>query len=227
MKKYWNKKTSTILTIVLGIALFVGGYSFVQHKIDTQVQTEKVLVAKGDIEPYAALTEANTEVVKRTVAEIGDDAVHSLSELKAGDAFATKFGFTSGAIIHSKYVTDADDSQMGSAVRLKNGNVQMAVKADLVTSTGAEIRPNNTVDIYAYIGNQGEAGGRTVADPSLKGIRVIKVKNTEGVTPTTEGGNTGIPAAVVLEVSPDQAAKIVTFQNQGVVYLLLSGMEKS
>lgn len=225
LSKYWNKTMRNISIICLGLLIFFAGYYFIQKKIDGQIQTKDVLVANGNIEPFGAVTPENTHLIKKPISEITPDSVSSYEELKANNSFATQYGFIDGSNIRTELVTTAAASKLGTAVGLEKGKLEMAIKTDLITSNGAEIKAGNRVDIFAFIGNNNGAG-RSVEDPTLKNIKVMKVKNTEGLEPTTEGGNTTIPAAIVVEVTSAQAQKIIQYQGQGTVYPLLSGFDQ-
>ncbi|QDA30208.1 Flp pilus assembly protein CpaB [Paenibacillus polymyxa] len=226
MKKYWNKYTRAIFFFLVGAVLVITAFTMNQAQIDSQVQTKRIIVTKENVEPYGELKKENLEFKDVVISEVPDDAIMDQKSIQFGDAFASKFGFVQGTPIRSSYITDAKTSKLGSAIGLKKGRVEIGVKTDLVLSAGNEIRPGILVDAQAFITNGSEGRGIRKVDPDLKGLLVKKVTNSEGMTPDSESTNNNmVPAAITLEVAPEQAARIMEYQETGKVYLLPAGVK--
>lgn len=59
--------------------------------------------------------------------------------------------------------------------------------------------------------------------PELSSLKVVKRLNAEGKVPDPADGGSLIPAVIVLEVTPQQAALLMEAQETGKVYLLPAG----
>lgn len=225
MKKIWNKWTRGILIIVVGVAIAAAAFFINQSTIDSQVQVKKIIVAKDDIPPFGEITKTNVEYKNVVLSEVPANAITDSKQIKFGDAFASKYGLVKGTPLQPQYITTAAQSQLGSAVGLKNGMYEIGIKTDLVMSAGNEIKPGNLVDATAFI-TAGENGkGVPISNQDLKNMRVLKVLNSEGKVPDPESGGSLVPAVVVLEVNYKQALQLMEYQETGKVYLLASGLK--
>lgn len=225
MKKIWNKWTRGILIIIVGVAIASAAFFMNKSSIDNQVQEKKIIVAKEDISPFGEITKSNVEYKNVVLSEVPPDAITDSKQIKFGDAFASKYGLVKGTPLQPQYITTAAQSQLGSAVGLKNGMYEIGVKTDLAASAGNEIKVGNLVNATAFI-TAGENGkGVPVSNPNLKNMRVLKVLNSEGKTPDPESGGSLVPAVIVLEVTYQQALQLMEYQETGKVYLLASGLK--
>lgn len=225
-KKFWNKYTRSGLLVLVGLLIFVVAYKINQTSTAQQVQTQRVIVAKQNIPPYTALKKEMLEYKNIVMSAVPSDAITDANQINFDDAFSSSFGILQGAPLQKQQITKAAESQMGTAVSLKAGYTQIGVKTDLAMSAGDGAKPGVLVDVIAYVGNDG-AGSTKVVDPSLKGLRVLKRLNSEGTVPDPNVGNSLIPSVVVLEVTPQQAAAIMEYQESGKVYLLPVGVSSN
>lgn len=227
MKKFWTKRTRNILTIILGVllALILGMYS--KSMIQSKVHTTNVVVALTDIAPNQPITSDQLNPnAKMVISEVPSDAITDISQLDLKDTFTSEYGFKKGEPIRKSYVTSAKDSRLGTSVGLAKGMVEIGVKTDLAQSAGNGIHPGIFVQVQAFLTNGVEGRGVTKSDDDMKKILVKRVVNSEGLSTeeNKENGNM-VPAAVVLEVSPDQARRIMLYQETGKVYLSPAGVK--
>ncbi|WP_348622649.1 RcpC/CpaB family pilus assembly protein [Paenibacillus polymyxa] len=225
--RFWNRNTRALLIVILSILLGIFAFWTNNKAVTQRVQTEKIWVAASDILPNSPITEANVVQKAMIVKEIPTDAVKDKDSLDWKDSFSSQYGFKAGDPLRSSYITSAEKSKMGTPVGLKDGRVEVGVKTDLAASAGNEVRPGTIVQVKAFISNGVEGRGLTKADSDLEKILVKKVVNSEGLPPdgTAERGSI-IPAVVTLEVTPEQGARLMSYQETGKVYLLPAGIKK-
>lgn len=228
MKRFWNKYTRAGLIALLGVLLASVAFVINNNIISSQVQTQKVIVTKEDIPPYMEITKETLEYKEIVIGEVPTDAISDSKDIEFGNAFAGKYGFQAGAALRKGYITTAEESDLGSAIGLKDGMRLIGVRTDLAMTAGDEVKPGVLVDAYAYFSSGSDAregqSGRII-NPGLTNLKVVKRLNSEGTVPDREAGNSLIPAVVVLEVTPEQAADLMEYQEIGKVYLLPSGSE--
>lgn len=225
MKKYWNRKTRNFLLILSGLLIGTGGYVLSENKIESQVKTAKVIVAKVDIPPHTRITKEMLGYAEKPLSEIPEGTVKNPDEISFDDAFAGQFGFIADAPIHVKNITTADQSPFGSALNLPSGKVEIGIKSDLILSAGAHVKQGILVDAYAAITDSQSSEIKKEIDQELKGLLVKSVLNSEGADlnqPDVSGSK--VPAVIVVEVNNKQAEKIMMYQEKGKVYLLPSGV---
>ncbi|MDF9841935.1 MULTISPECIES: Flp pilus assembly protein CpaB [unclassified Paenibacillus] len=223
MKKLWNKYTRSALIIVLGLILALVAFQLNRKNIAEQVQTEKIIVAKEDIAPFTALSKEQLEFREIVLSEVPEDAITSAETLDFNDAYASQYGFLKGTPIRQSLVTTAAASGIGTAVSLKEGMRQIGVKTDLVLSSGDEVKPGILVDAYAFVSDTATGQSKQMVLPELSSLKVVKRLNSEGKVPDPADGGSLIPAVIVLEVTPKQAALLMEYQETGKVYLLPAG----
>lgn len=215
-----------MLIIIVGVALAGIAYSLNKSEISSQVETERIIVVKEDIQPFTELTKDKLEFKDVVKSAVPEAPIRNQNEIDFGNAFASQYGFPKGTPLQSTYITTAEKSKFGTAVALDEGMLQIGVKVDLTTSAGGEVRPGLLVDAYAYVQNSENGGYRSITDKSLQNLKVIKTLNSEGTAPDPEAGGSLIPSVAVLEVTPEQGEKLMAFQESGKVYLLPAGVAK-
>jgi Flp pilus assembly protein CpaB len=223
LKKLWNKYTRSALIVLLGLILALVAFQLNSRNIAQQVQTKKIIVATTNIDPYMPITKDQLKFREMVVSEVPEDALETADELDFSDAYASKYGFMAGAPIRKSLVTTAAASGMGAAVSLQEGMRQIGVKTDLVLSSGDEVKPGILVDAYAFVSDTATGQSKRMVLPELSSLKVVKRLNAEGKVPDPVDGGSLIPAVVVLEVTPQQAALLMEAQETGKVYLLPAG----
>lgn len=223
MKKLWNKYTRSALIVLLGLILALVAFQLNSRNIAQQVQTKKIIVATSTIDPYMPITKAQLKFREMVVSEVPEDALETADELDFSDAYASKYGFMAGTPIRKSLVTTAAASGMGAAVSLQEGMRQIGVKTDLVLSSGDEVKPGILVDAYAFVSDTATGQSKKMVLPELSSLKVVKRLNAEGKVPDPAEGGSLIPAVIVLEVTPQQAALLMEAQETGKVYLLPAG----
>jgi len=222
LKKYWNKYTRSALIVLVGMILALIAFQLNNKQIAEQVQTRKIIVAKINISPYMPVTKEQLEYRNVVISEVPNDALDTPEDIDFNDVFASKYGFIQGMPIRTSLITTAADSELGTAVTINEGMRQIGIKTDLALSSGDEVKPGILVDAYAFI-TDSAGQGKSVVAPELAGLKVVKRINSEGKVPDPAGSGSLVPAVVVLEVTPQQAAQLVEYQETGKVYLLPSG----
>lgn len=228
LKSLWNKRTRPLLIIVVSLLFAVAAWFYTQQTITKQVQTKSVFVAAQDIEPNSPLTQDSLVQREVVISSVPPDAITDISALNLDDAYASQLGFKKGDVIRQSYVTTAKDSKLGTAVALKDGMVEIGVATDLASTAGNEVRAGMLVHVQAFLTESTEGRGVLKVDPDLTDILVRKVVNSEGYTPE-EAADQGsrVPAVVTLEVTPDQASRIMKYQQTGKIFLLPSGVSNN
>jgi len=226
LKKYWNRTTRNSLLILMGLLIGFGGYILNENKIENQVKTAEVIIAKVDIPPHTKITKDMLAITEKPLSEISEDTVKDASEITFDDAFSGQFGFLANAPIRTTNVTTAANSPFGSVLNLPKGMVEIGIKSDLILSTGSHVKPGTLVDAYAAVTDAQTNEVREVVDKDLKALLVKSVLNSEATEinqPEVSGSK--VPAVIVVEVNPQQATKILNLQENGKVYLLPSGVK--
>lgn len=226
LQRWWTPVTRLLILFILALAVFLLSFNWQQAKLEDQRITISVLVAKVDILPFQELNENNTEIQQRVKSDIPSDALTDVSQLDTGQNFASAIGFVEGSVIRQNHLTTASASQKGSSIALKHGEYQIGVKVDLPTAAGGEVRAGVKVDVVAYEGRDNR--GKVRSDPTLQGIEVEKVLDSQGGiinSGDAERGRT-VPGVVVLRVNEQQRNLIVQYQEKGKVYLAPIGQQK-
>ncbi|ARR10743.1 Flp pilus assembly protein CpaB [Paenibacillus bovis] len=226
IKKLYNRTTRTILILIAALIFGFAGYKVTASHVEDQITTAPVLVAKGDIGPFQELTKDNTQVVQKVISEIPENAIKNFDELKVGDSFASSIGFMAGVPIQQNYITTAAQSKLGTSVGLTKGMHEIGVTTDLTMSAGGEIMPGTKVNVVGSYKDGRTNETITLSDAKLTNIKVVKVKNSEGLTIDPTSTASQVPAVIVLEVNEMQAQRIVDYQEKGKVYLMLTGTDQ-
>lgn len=224
IKKLWNKYTRAALILIGGAIIGLWAFSATEEKIESSIETETIILAKESIPPYGEITEDMLYSKNVVLSEVPEDAIRSLEEINFGDAYATEYGFVKDAKLQKAYITSATDSNFGAVVSLDKNMRQIGVNVDLTTTSGDALKPGVLVDAMAFIQEAEIGRAQTINNPELQSLKVVKRLNAEGTVPDPEAGNSLIPSVVVLEVTEQQAALLIQYQESGKVYLLPSGV---
>lgn len=225
LKRFWNKYTRALSFIVIGLVILIGVNTVQNRNISQQVETQRVVVAKQDIAPFTEITKDKLQYREIVLSEIPTDAVLDAEDLKFGDLYAGEYGIRNNEPVRTTYNTTSLNSEVGSSIGLKEGMTEIGIATDLVRSAGDDAKPGVYVNVIAYVRDEATNLSKKVVDPKLTNIKVLKRLNSEGTAPDAASGNSLIPVVVVLEVTVEQAAAIMEYQESGKVYLLPVGIK--
>lgn len=226
MKRFWNKYTRTAIIVFVGIGLALIGFIINENKISNSIQTKQVIIVKEDITPFKAITKESLQYQEVVISAVPNDAIENADDLNFDDLYAGEVGFSKGAILRKGYITNAQDSKVGTALGLSKGKVEVGVQTTLAQSAGDGAKPGVYVDVVAVITDERTGESKKITkkeNPNLSNLLVIRRLNAEGTTPDIESGKSLIPTVVVLEATTEQAADLVQYQEAGKVYLTPSG----
>lgn len=226
MKRYWNKYTRNGSIVLVGLLLALIAYFVTENKIESQIQTKQVIVAKQDISPYTKITKDNLEFQEVVLSVIPDDAVFDAKDLNFDNLYATQYGIIKGSPLRKTYTTTEENSKLGSVVGLKNGYVNIAVTTSLAQSAGDGIKPGTYVDVYAFIRDERTGDVKLIGpkqNPNFQNVLVKQRLNAEGNIPDPASGKSLIPAVAILEVKRETAGDFVEIENRGKVHLAPAG----
>lgn len=210
------KQKSIMLSVIVGVLGFVGAYLSGHAGIPKQ---SDIIVAARKIEPGQTVTSDDLSLVSVPG--------------KVPPTLVTKQDMT-------KYMNQTVDYEIPAGVPIsenyfsakpqRDGLYQDQVGVWLAVSLndGGDVMPGDRVDIFTSTGNATEAGGlpvlsyvRVVRSVNSSGDDLNRVKqvSTVGATPLS---SPGVPAAVELAVTTQQAAEIASLTQSSHLLLALS-----
>jgi len=225
--RIWNKTTRRIAVfagaVVITLFVVLLSSSYVAKNTDLV----KVVVALEDIQPYQKINERVT-YSEKVRSEVPEDAITDMSELAEEPWFANEIGYYKGESIRKSGITTSENSKYGAVLKLEKGKSLIGVKVDQAQSAGDYIKPGVLVDAIVYIKNEFET--KTIGpkdDPDLAGLLVYERQNAEGTEPGADGRSL-IPSIAILETSSEEVKKkLVTYQEEGKIYLSPSGVKNA
>lgn len=228
LKKFWNKYTRGGLIIVVGLGFALIAALINQNMLNSQIQTESIIVVKEDIAPYKAITKEQLMHQEVALSAVPLDAISNADELDFSNLYAGEYGFSKGSALRKDYLTTSEDSKLGTALGLPEGMVEVGIQTTLAQSAGDGAKPGVYVDAVAITSNTtGQSQKITKQqNPNLANLLVVKRLNAEGMEPDPESGNSQIPAVVVVQVTEAQAADLAMYQEQGKLYLTPAGVKQ-
>jgi pilus assembly protein CpaB len=175
--------------------------------------------------PAADATSTDIPRGEPAIANVKDDTV-----LGAYVGAVTRRAFAANAPLTSDgLVRPGDPDFLGAALR--PGYRAVSISVDAAQSTSGLVVPGDRVDIILTQSFQVQAndpGHRSVGETVLHDLRVIAVDQTLGpapkpATPPTVGADTRLPKTVTLEVTQEQAEKLLVAEQLGKIQLSLLG----
>jgi pilus assembly protein CpaB len=182
-----------------------------------------IVVASTQLGLGKQLSEANVVEVPWATAKLPDGAFATKHDLfKDGRRVVLTTLERNEAVLKSKITSPGQAGTLSSL--LEEGKRAVTVRVDDVRGVAGFIRPNDRVDVVLIRGEGGAAGG-SYSDLILQGVKVLAVDQVTGER--TE--QAAVAKVVTLEVSPEDAQKIVLATNIGKLSLILrqAGAENS
>jgi len=226
LQKKMNKYVRCGIIGGIGLLFALTALILINHQINRQIHTEKVIVAKTDIQPFTAITQDQVEYKEMALSAIPADAIRDQKEVNFADLFTTEYGWVKGSPMRKGYTSTQAESKLGTVIGLPKNKKEIGVTTNLTQSAGGSVKAGIYVDVYAWVEDQKQKRVMTPKEnPHLTHILVKNIVNAQGKSEAEENNN-NTPAVAVLEVTPEQATSLVTYQEQGKVYLLPAGKKE-
>ncbi len=217
-------KSMILILIALGCGLIasIGISQVVERGSDDNaeaVKTSPIYVAVTDIGVAEELSAQRVKLEEWPVDRIPPGAVTTAEQLE-GMAPNQRL-FAGEPILLGKLANQ--ESLTSAASRVKPGHRVISVKVTMESSVSHLIQPGDHVDIMAYIRGNGR-NAAPKAEIILSDIEVFAI-NDQIIRQPDQDGGTIAAKTVSLQVTPDQATKLVFFSSQGQLSLSLRSPE--
>ncbi len=222
-----------VLAAVLGFGLVIAYGSNVDQRVAAGKKTQSVLVAAEALSAGATPGDLSSKVRATDLpqAYLADGALTDLKEV-AGKVLLGPIGKGSQLTLSmfGQPLTAGD-------IQPSKGNVALAVGVELSPGVARYLTPGATVDVFATYQTGGTTAGAKTAGSSqatqrtklfVSGVRVMSVsvgKQPEGTTDSTTSTSSGEQVVAVLDVSPQDAEKIVNATTLGSIYFGLTSVD--
>jgi Flp pilus assembly protein CpaB len=217
-----------ILAAVIGAGLvFVYGHN-VDNKISDGRRTVGVLVADtalGAGMPAASVA-AHVHVAQIPSAYVVKDAVSSTSALTTASA---QNAVLVGSVPEGGQIAASDFAAAAAAGRLSPspGDVALSIETPLSSGVAHYLQPGQLVDVFVtYSGGSGSGSSLVAGRTKLfaSGVKVLSVSVAQSSGNGSSGSNTSASSPdgsvlVLLDLSPQNAEKVVNATTLGTIYL--------
>jgi pilus assembly protein CpaB len=208
---------SALLIAALGSAMVYIYAQSADARAREGLEMRRVLVAAENIPKDTTVEEAQTNQWLQTreinAEAVVDGAVSAVEQI-GGDVALVQI-YAGEQIIPEKFGSTEEAS---GPVPLTAGNVAITVSVNDPQRVANFVTPGSSVAIFVTGSRDGEEGTRLL----LPEVKVAGVGDSTSAPATTTGGqqSTQAPSALLtLDVTQDQAQKIIFAQTQGVLYL--------
>lgn len=189
-----------VLSVLVAMVVFVILTNYVRSVSSQVGPLTTVYQARGPIEAYAPLNEANLEPVQ--VPERWT-APASRLELPELDGRRVGFRIETGTVVSSDMLIPPSD--------LSSTEREVAINVDPVTGLAGRVRPGDRVDMYSVFADV--PGLPAQVRVLVRDVRVVSIGGRQTVTETTDEGiqqNDVVPVTLALEPEDSLA---VTYAN--------------
>ncbi len=229
------------LRLILVAVMLVGGGSLAWLGLQVAPQpaaaappaTVKILVTTAPTQAGTLLKDADMREQDVPPSAVGDDAfiADETSRSEVRGAMLRRY-LESGAVIHRLDILRPRDRGFLAAV-LAPGTRAVSVGVDATTGASGLISPGDLVDVLLtqeFARGETSAGRRVVAETVLSTVRVIAVDQQIAQGAPTggsalQGSQSRIASNVSLEVTPEQAAKVVVAGRLGRLTLVVRSID--
>ena len=211
--------------ITFALALVSGTYAY-----NRVVRSVPALVALRDIPAGAPILPAMVDVIRVPAGGTPPEALWGPGQITGKYAAVPVL---QGHILSARQVTDAPTAAPGDVTPAAGQRViSVPVKPEAVL--GGALRPGDIVDVAAAWAGQGNEPvvKQTDVEVLVHSVKVVDLRNSQGQTLAV--GQDGalpegaVPAAVLLQVSTEQARSLVgAVESRATLYLGLVGREHS
>ncbi len=212
-------KSMILILIALGCGLIasIGISQVVERGAEEaaeEIQTNPIYVAMTDIDIGEELNAQRVKLEEWPIDRIPAGAVTTAEQIE-GMAPRQRL-FAGEPILLGKLANK--DKLTSASWRIKPGHRVMSVKVSMDTAVSHLIQPGDHVDMLAFV--RGRRGKSSTAEIVLSNIEVFAI-NSQTTRLTNEDGTTIQAKTVSLQVTPDQANKLVYYAEQGRLRLTL------
>jgi len=195
-----------------------GELDAVRRRADMSGQLTEVVVAKRNLSPGERI-DAETMAVRKVAA----------SYLPAGAVIPAEFPAVEGEMLRVAMVAGeplfaaavADRERAGLSSRIPPGTRAMTVVVDEVNSVSGMLRPGDRIDLMFSVRPRPDAGlpAGEVATPLMSNLLVLATGMRTQVEPAADA--TTRFGAITVEVTPEQAQRLILAQRSGRITALL------
>ncbi|WP_083515178.1 Flp pilus assembly protein CpaB [Fervidicola ferrireducens] len=212
--KIAKKNTWVLFTVIAVIFGLIAAYTSVSI-VRKYTDTDKVVIAAGDIRAYRKVTLDDVKVVEIPKVAIPSDAVKSLNDIVGKYLM---YPVSAGDIIRASKIADMKISSLLSAqlTHLKDPKMRaFALPFTKETGLGGNIEPGDRVDIVASVKIDTNTGPVGVGKIVAQNVQVLQVEKPSS-------GGTGI---VIVALTPQQIEDIAFALTSGQLRFALNPYE--
>ncbi|HAP32164.1 MAG TPA: Flp pilus assembly protein CpaB [Firmicutes bacterium] len=214
-----RQKGYFILAILF--ALLAAGAVFlylqqIEEEVRDDLQYATVPVVGGQIPAHTRITADMLVYADIPLSQVRDDALQRKEDISG--AVATVPFYPGEPLIRDKLIFPGE-THGGIAYLIAPGKRAMAMAVDEVIAVGSMLLPGDRVDVAAVLERETEAGQLSFATIFVQDLRVLAVGQSLG----SEGRTAESALTVTLELSPDEAQRLVLAAERGSIRLLLRG----
>jgi len=216
-----NVRTSSIvisaIAVVMGViaALLVGTWLRSQSREATREARGTIVVAASHLAFGATLTEDNLAEIAWAASTLPEGAFATKRDiLKDGRRVVLASLERNEPVLRGKITLPGQPGSLSSL--LEEGKRAVTVRVDDIKGVAGFIRPNDRVDVV-LIRSENNSGGKSYSDLILQRVKVLAVDQLMG----ERAEQTTVAKAVTLEVTPDEAQKVLLATNIGKLSLIL------
>jgi len=207
--------------LALLFALLAAGAVFLYlQQLEEQVRQDleyaTVAVAGGQIPAYTRITAEMLVYENIPLSQVRDDILQHKDDISG--AMATVPFYPGEQLIRDKLIFPGE-THGGLAYLIAPGKRAMAAAVDEIIAVGNMLLPGDRVDVVAVLERETAAGQLSFATIFVQNLRVLAVGQSLG----GEGRIVEPALTVTLEVSPQEAQRLVLAAERGSIRLLLRG----
>lgn len=184
-----------------------------QVQKNSNVKAQQVIVAKGEIPFGTKLENIHIKAINWPKGNVPEGAYNTLEDVVGKIA---KNKFYPGEIITEKRIADYLGGSALSSLVSENSRA-VSIRVDDVVGVSGFVLPGNRVDILATQIRSGGGGPKAKTRTILENIKVLAVDQEA----STDTEKPAVVRAVTLELTPEQAEKIVSAMQEGKIQLAL------
>jgi pilus assembly protein CpaB len=206
----------SIFAVVMGALAALLAITWLQSQSrEANLPAGKIVVAASRLGFGTALTGDNLAEVPWAAPTLPEGAFATKHELlKDGRRVVLASLDRDEPVLKSKITAPGQSGSLSSM--LEEGKRAVTVRVDDVRGVAGFIRPNDRVDVV-LIRTEGNSNGKSYSDLILQGVKVLAVDQVTG----ERADQPTVAKVVTLEVSSDEAQKVVLATNIGKLSLVL------
>ena len=197
LKKFLsNKNTVTIVGIVAAVLILYVGYNY---RIDQATSPIRIPYAKVTIQPKTEITEDMIGYVDVPKSAIQGNALRDAYYIN-GKYSNYNTIIPEGSLFYKETVVAFKDLPDASFSEVKEGYTVYNFSVDMKTTYGNSLFPGNYIDIYFKGVND---SGEVMYGQLYKNIKILAVKDSNGVSVFQNSENIGSPSMLLFAVPND------------------------